>query len=526
MAPPLSGGLLPSPPLPLHLPLLPPGARVAIIGAGAAGLATASAMAAAGLAPSIFEARPVPGGTWAGGPTTAIYDRLRTNLPVQVMQYAGRPFARGTAAYPPWRDVAAYLEDVAVGVPGEVRYGVRVERVVATPRQRGGQGVVGGWAVTTRPVDVGDDGGGGGGAAKGAATAANATTAAPFSSPVTAAPSTPPATTDTYAAVVVCTGHYTRPRVPSLPGAATFPGRVTHSFEYKHPAAYAGRRVVLLGAGASGVDIAVDVADTAAAVYLSHRGCKAAVGAAGKGGGGGNVNGNGGGGGRGGVTEVPALTSLRADGGVGLADGTTLPAIDDVLLCTGYEFTFPFLPPGEGGVTVPAGGATVDGLYRQLVAVASPTLAFVGLPIKVVPLPLFQDQAAWLAAAWTGRLVRPPTGEGGGAGGDGGGEGKGGGWGLPSAAAMAAAEADDAATRRRLGVPERYRHVLADAQWEYRRRLCDELGTAGGGGWGGRGPWGSSWTRQRATVWVGAGVGEHRGVPCAQSVRQCGPQWR
>ncbi|KAK1861965.1 hypothetical protein I4F81_004541 [Pyropia yezoensis] len=312
MAPPLSGGLLPSPPLPLHLPLLPPGARVAIIGAGAAGLATASAMAAAGLAPSIFEARPVPGGTWAGGPTTAIYDRLRTNLPVQVMQYAGRPFARGTAAYPPWRDVAAYLEDVAVGVPGEVR--------------------------------------------------------------------------------------------------------VTHSFEYKHPAAYAGRRVVLLGAGASGVDIAVDVADTAAAVYLSHRGCKAAVGAAGQGGGGGNVNGNGGGGGRGGVTEVPALTSLRADGGVGLADGTTLPAIDDVLLCTGYEFTFPFLPPGEGGVTVPAGGATVDGLYRQLVAVASPTLAFVGLPIKVVPLPLFQDQAAWLAAAWTGQL------------------------------------------------------------WEYRRRLCDELG--------------------------------------------------
>lgn len=70
--------------------------------------------------------------------------------------------------------------------------------------------------------------------------------------------------------VVVATGHNNVPFVPDWPGA--FGGEVVHSSAYRNPAPYAGRRVLVVGAGNSGAEIATDVADGgAAAVSLSVR---------------------------------------------------------------------------------------------------------------------------------------------------------------------------------------------------------------------------------------------------------------
>jgi putative flavoprotein involved in K+ transport len=59
--------------------------------------------------------------------------------------------------------------------------------------------------------------------------------------------------------VVIATGHSNVPYLPDWPGV--FPGDLVHSADYRNPARYAGRRVLVVGAGNSGTEIAVDVAD-------------------------------------------------------------------------------------------------------------------------------------------------------------------------------------------------------------------------------------------------------------------------
>ena len=70
--------------------------------------------------------------------------------------------------------------------------------------------------------------------------------------------------------VVVATGYS---NVPFLPGwSGVFAGEVVHSAEYRNPTPYVGRRVLVVGAGNSGAEIAVDLAEGgAAAVSLAVR---------------------------------------------------------------------------------------------------------------------------------------------------------------------------------------------------------------------------------------------------------------
>jgi putative flavoprotein involved in K+ transport len=70
--------------------------------------------------------------------------------------------------------------------------------------------------------------------------------------------------------VVIATGHSNVPFLPEWPGAGAT--EITHSSGYRNPAPYVGRRVLVVGAGNSGAEIAVDVADGGAAeVALSVR---------------------------------------------------------------------------------------------------------------------------------------------------------------------------------------------------------------------------------------------------------------
>jgi putative flavoprotein involved in K+ transport len=70
--------------------------------------------------------------------------------------------------------------------------------------------------------------------------------------------------------VVIATGYSNVPYLPEWPGA--FAGEIVHSADYRNPVAYAGRRVLVVGAGNSGAEIAVDLADgRAAEVSLAVR---------------------------------------------------------------------------------------------------------------------------------------------------------------------------------------------------------------------------------------------------------------
>lgn len=78
---------------------------------------------------------------------------------------------------------------------------------------------------------------------------------------------------DVFDAVMVCTGHHTNAHLPleSFPGIEKFKGQYFHSRDYKNPEAFTGKRVVIIGIGNSGGDLAVEISHTAKQVFLSTR---------------------------------------------------------------------------------------------------------------------------------------------------------------------------------------------------------------------------------------------------------------
>ena len=74
------------------------------------------------------------------------------------------------------------------------------------------------------------------------------------------------ARTETFDALVVCNGHYSEPRVPAIPGSQEFPGRQLHTHNFRENSCFAGQTVVVMGASASGQDIAREIADVAKTV--------------------------------------------------------------------------------------------------------------------------------------------------------------------------------------------------------------------------------------------------------------------
>ncbi|XP_029409612.1 dimethylaniline monooxygenase [N-oxide-forming] 4 isoform X2 [Nannospalax galili] len=74
-------------------------------------------------------------------------------------------------------------------------------------------------------------------------------------------------------AVMVCTGHFLSPNLPleSFPGIHKFQGQILHSQEYRIPDPFQDKRVLVVGLGNTGGDIAVELSQRAAQVVLSTR---------------------------------------------------------------------------------------------------------------------------------------------------------------------------------------------------------------------------------------------------------------
>lgn len=72
-----------------------------------------------------------------------------------------------------------------------------------------------------------------------------------------------------YAGVIIANGHHWDPLVPEIPG--TFTGTTLHAKQYKTPDLFEGKRVLIVGAGNSGCDIAVEAAAHAESASLSMR---------------------------------------------------------------------------------------------------------------------------------------------------------------------------------------------------------------------------------------------------------------
>ena len=78
-------------------------------------------------------------------------------------------------------------------------------------------------------------------------------------------------TVHTFDQIVVCNGHYTVPYHPTVQGlASNFRGQVLHSHNYRRPQPFYGKTVVVVGKGASGQDISLELMGVATRVYLVH----------------------------------------------------------------------------------------------------------------------------------------------------------------------------------------------------------------------------------------------------------------
>ncbi|GIH99564.1 flavin-containing monooxygenase [Planobispora takensis] len=188
---------------------------VAVIGGGQSGLAAAHALLRTGLRPLVLEAGEHATGSWP-----AYYDSLTLFSPARYSALPGLPFDGDPDRYPHRDEVVAYLQRYAAGLDSEIRTGTRVTQVRAENDA---------FAVELADGTVVD------------------------------AP-----------AVIAASGSFGNPYLPALPGQDGFTGEILHAAAYREPSPYAGRRVLVVGAGNSAIQIAHDLADLAA-VSLATR---------------------------------------------------------------------------------------------------------------------------------------------------------------------------------------------------------------------------------------------------------------
>tara|TARA_R110002072_G_scaffold1369_2_gene11198 strand:- start:3538 stop:4767 length:1230 start_codon:yes stop_codon:yes gene_type:complete len=330
--------------------------KVAIIGAGAAGLVTGREFRDAGHEVHILEQGAQPGGVWVYEPRveddllglnptapvySSIYHNLRTNLPSDLMAFLDYPFDERGGGQSDWPRfphhscVLQYLENFArdFELAPLIRYSVKVESVLPEP---GGQS----WMIEGKGIEP-----------------------------------------EQFDVVAVCNGHFSKSRVIPIDGADEFLGLKLHSHNYRQPEIFKGQRVAVFGTGASGADIVRELATEAkevlwcgASVTSDHRR----------------------------VSCLPLpnqISEQRLHFEQPLAD---LP-VDAIIYCTGYEYDLPFLDE----TLVQVNDNFVTPLYQQIIPIEWPRLGLIGLPFLVVPFPLYAMQARWFVRTIDGQVVLP-----------------------------------------------------------------------------------------------------------------------
>ncbi len=202
--------------------------RYCIVGGGPCGLLTARAFRLAGIPYDQFERHADVGGIWdIDNPGSSMYDSAHFISSKFPSNFFGAPMPDSYPDYPDHRLLLDYIRGFArrFGLRDGIVFGVEVMR--ATPI---GPQAEGGWRVE---LSTGE--------------------------------------TRTYKGLVVANGVTWHPSLPDYPGLESFKGEVRHAVTYRDPAEFAGKRVLIVGAGNSGVDIACDAARRADAAFISLR---------------------------------------------------------------------------------------------------------------------------------------------------------------------------------------------------------------------------------------------------------------
>ncbi|EMC91058.1 hypothetical protein BAUCODRAFT_126983 [Baudoinia panamericana UAMH 10762] len=282
-----------------------------------------------------------------------LYDRLETNIPRGLMGFSDLPWPENCQLFPQHQRVLEYIDRYAEDVRHLIQFRTQVLDIRLTKQER--------WVVKTQRITQGETG---------------------------------TIEEEEYDAVIVANGHFNVPYIPEVPGIEewnkAYPGTISHSKFYRRPEEYTGKKVIVVGNSASGIDIGAQIQETCKPpLLLSSKSESFLVNAPSPT-----------------KLDKPPITEfIIADRTVRFADGSVESHIDAVLYCTGYFYSFPFLDSLSPPLITT--GERVENLYQHIFYRPHPTLALPVLNQKVIPFPLAEAQSAVIARVFSGRLSLP-----------------------------------------------------------------------------------------------------------------------
>ena len=186
--------------------------------------------------------------------------------------------------------------------------------------------------------------------------------------------------------VIVCSGHFSTPNMPSFDGFERFPGRILHAHDFRDATEFQGKDVLLIGTSYSAEDIGSQCWKYGAkSITVSHR--TAAMGY--------DWPAN--------WEEVPLLT--KVDGQTAYFKDGSSKTIDAIVLCTGYLHYFPFMEDKLRLVTANR-LATAD-LYKGVAFINNPKIHYIGMQDQWFTFNMFDAQAWWSRDVIMGRIDLP-----------------------------------------------------------------------------------------------------------------------
>ena len=288
----------------------------------------------------------IPAPSIDDGLPLTLYDSLTTNLPLPTMAYTDFSFPPSTPVFPHASVVQAYLRAYAdhFQLKPLIDFNTSVRRVRWTPPK---------WTVqlSTGKIRMFD-------------------------------------------LLVVANGHHRMPRYPDIPGLSDWlgSGKASHSVYYRNPRSF-GNMVLVVGNGPSGQDISTELRSAAKTVIHSIKSAASAV-----------------------TSQEDEkfrvkgrVREFRPHGQVMFEDGSIEANVDHCILATGYELSFPFFSDDVIRAAMPplSMPSLPDSLYNSLYHVFPlarhlfpaqtryplSSIAFMGLLVRVSPLPLVEAQA-------------------------------------------------------------------------------------------------------------------------------------
>ncbi|SHG04674.1 Predicted flavoprotein CzcO associated with the cation diffusion facilitator CzcD [Microbulbifer donghaiensis] len=202
----------------------------AVIGAGPMGLCSVRNLVKYGIPCVGFEIHSDVGGLWdIDSPTSTMYESAHLISSKKMTEFAEFPMGEEVAQFPHHSELRDYFRAYAREFGLYERYEFNTEVVHC---ERDGDD----WRITTRVVSgsrAGEE------------------------------------QTRTFGGLLIANGTLHHPNMAELPGE--FAGELLHSCDYRDPAIFEGKRVLLVGCGNSGADIAVDAVHRARSVDISLR---------------------------------------------------------------------------------------------------------------------------------------------------------------------------------------------------------------------------------------------------------------